>query len=160
MLPQFSTTLPATTIAYAAGLFDGEGHVTIGVSVDKRRGRNRPVYRLYLAISNTDRQVLEWLRDSFGCGVVARREANPTTGKVCCRWQLANRNATRLLVAMLPYLRIKRPQAELMIEFRGHFLPHGSHGVPLSYEAVALREDYRRRLRELNGWNWQKAKAG
>lgn len=161
MLPQFSTTLPATTIAYIAGLFDGEGHLTIGMSKDKRRPRKAPRHVLTLVVSNTDKAVIEWLRDTLGCGHVGiqqRPKANPND-KVCYRYILSSEKAGQLLSAMLPYLHIKRPQAELMIAFRREFLPNGS-STPLTDEMITRREEYRGKLRALNGWNWQKAKAG
>lgn len=151
--------IPETTIAYIAGLFDGEGHVTIGTHQDKRRPGNAPQHTLALVVTNTDRAVIEWLRDALGCGHVNTHHRAMRDVKTCYRFILSSDNAAQLLSAMLPYLHIKRRQAELMIAFRQEYTAYGHSGA-LSAEAIARREEYRGKLRALNGWNWQKAKAG
>src|SRR4051812_37412335 len=58
-------TQPATTLAYVAGLIDGEGSISIGVSRD-HPGRATPNYWLQVSVTNTDRTLIDWLLTSFG----------------------------------------------------------------------------------------------
>lgn len=60
-IPDF--TLTPTEAAYIAGFFDGEG--SVGISKISSRGirgkRVNPNYVLHVKISNSDKQVLEWI---------------------------------------------------------------------------------------------------
>ena len=105
-----------TNVAYAAGLLDGDGHLHV-----KRRHRlnNRRAYWICVSISNTHRPVLEWLRERFGGFIQAQQKKLGC--KQCYEWRAQSTTGIRFLEATLPFLIIKRRQAEVLIDF------HESH---------------------------------
>ena len=56
-------------LAWAAGFFDGEGHIGVHVG-DHSQGRPWKRIDLYLSISQVDRRVLDRFRDAVGVGSV------------------------------------------------------------------------------------------
>jgi len=102
------------TLAYFAGLFDGEG----SVSVAKRWiGRYRRGYGLVLTIriASTQHTILREAQQLFGGTVY--RYWRPSPWRPLYNWQLYGRRAQVVLSSLLPYLRLKRLQAELAMQF-------------------------------------------
>jgi hypothetical protein len=92
-------------LAYVAGFFDGEGMATIC--------RWNGLYRPYVRIYNNNRSVLEWIRRVLGGGKVKRRSNGP-------RYFMLDFNVgdmRRVLPRLLPFLRVKRGQVRLLLEF-------------------------------------------
>ena len=99
----------STDLAYLAGFIDGEG--SIGTT---RTGARRQVVGR-LTITNTDLAMLKMLQAKYGGSITRQpRSANPEW-KPYCAITWTNRGALRVLEAVLPYLIIKRRQAELCI---------------------------------------------
>lgn len=96
-------------LAYVAGLFDGEG----SIGVYEYEGRFRP----RCTVSNTDLGILTWLCGAWG-GRVYVPKKHPARQQ-CYAWILCGRNIAGLLNDIMPYLKIKRPQAVRMLEFFG-----------------------------------------
>jgi hypothetical protein len=91
-------------IAYVAGFFDGEGCIAARV--------NPAGYTsLQVSIGQSDLAQLEYVQGVIG-GTIT-----PIKGKE--HWHLGLRHAETVafLEAAMPYLRLKRPQAELALEF-------------------------------------------
>lgn len=65
----------------------------------------------------------QWLCDSFGGSILARKREAPR--RDITQWQIANQQATNFLQVILPYLRIKKPQAEIAIEFQSQRMKSG-----------------------------------
>ncbi len=93
--------------AYTAGLFDGEGSVSLLAN---------PTFWLRLDIANTDLNVLQWVQDNFG-GSIHKR--NPIEGsKQQYTWYASNKKiVASFLAAILPYSKIKREKLLLAQEF-------------------------------------------
>lgn len=123
---------------YLAGLLDGEGHITISrCKVVKRRVRvdgslyERPdtiQYQMNLGITNTDMRLMDWLQGRLGGKVyqLKRCHKNPKW-KHSCKWQYTKHSdGEKLLLAVLPYLVLKKEQAKVMLEFlrlEGQYVP-------------------------------------
>ncbi len=106
-------------LAWAAGLMDGEGTITIHPG----RGATRNLPRLIATLSMTNITPLHRLRELFGGSIT---EKKPTSsGKPYFRWDIADRKADRVVRAVYPYLRCpdKIFQAELAIEFQAQKWP-------------------------------------
>jgi len=100
-------------LAYLAGLFDGEGYVTIVLSKSERVHQ----YWLQIGIVNTNRAVLEHMEAVFGVGRLHARK--PTARSLeCWKWQATNRDAAHVLDLLRPYLRIKAEVAGIGSEFQ------------------------------------------
>ena len=89
-------------LIYIAGLFDGEGSVTLYEKRDKYRIKN---LRLEAQIANTHKETLEWIKDLFKLGSVYKgaRVRKQTYHYFVGDWQ-----AAVFLTAILPYLKIKK----------------------------------------------------
>jgi hypothetical protein len=99
-----------TYAAYAAGLFDGEGSITL------TRNHPRRWPSPQVAVASSDREVLEWLRRRFGGSIVAKRPSRPTHS-VSFDGKLADRNALRFLqiIHSYPVIRRKMVRVNLLL---------------------------------------------
>lgn len=100
-------------IAYAAGLFDGEGCVSTAFN----GGTPRHMPKLTVSIQMTDAGVVLWMSAMFGGRVSQRRKLAAKYRTQFC-WQLHSRQAGAFLEKVLPYLQVKRQQAERAIALR------------------------------------------
>ena len=128
---------------YLAGIIDGEGCI----SLDHRA---HPI----LIVGNTSEALILWLRDHVAQGSVQVRSShwNPKHKKQWA-WRLAGQKIGPLLIALLPYLVIKKAQAELVIAVCGTIQPYhsGRGSMPrLTSEVQRLRESHILQLRALN----------
>jgi len=107
--------MKAVDLAYIAGIIDGEGCIAI----DRFTNKELPdyCYRLKLRVTNTNRWLIEQLRFSFGGNIKIIKPRNDKA-KEAWEWYLAGESAVSCLKFVLPYLHIKKPQAELGIKFQ------------------------------------------
>ena len=104
-----------TDLAYAAGIMDGEG--SIGIYCNSSNPKS-PSHRMRVRVTNTDRWLVNWLKASFG-GTVGINKVRPGHNwKQMWYWTVSCHKAVGVLKDLLPYLHMKRPQAELAIEFQ------------------------------------------
>ncbi len=111
---------PVELLAYAAGVIDSDGSISIHLDTYAMRVRKLdtgPVYKERVSLSQIEPQAVDLLHESFGGSrfVTAPQRVN---SQPLHRWQLVDRMAATFLGAIAPYLRIKRRQAELCIELR------------------------------------------
>jgi hypothetical protein len=96
--------------AYAAGLFDGEGSLTLT--------RNHPARwpSPQVSVASNDHEVLDWLRARFG-GVITTKKPRQPTHAISFDWKLTDRRALAFLRSIRPYLQIHRKQrrADLLL---------------------------------------------
>ncbi len=153
--------LTETEKAYLAGLVDGEGCIHIG----KRASKNTPTpgYTLMLIISQSNGDFLKYWMDRVGLGSLHYQEG-PSRGsgikdkyRVNCRrayaWHIHSAGAGELIKEILPYLILKREQAELAIEFQATQNIHrksGRKGNRLPPEIIANRERLRLLVKNKN----------
>lgn len=126
-----------TDAAWLAGFVDGEGCLSV---CPPTRGRPRP--KPSLAVTNTDRPVLDRVARMFKVNIRARNTARlkPTWAAT---YDVVVQQSDVLTAAcrrLLPYLTVKRPAAELVLEYltRAESL------------TLAQRLEYVVRSRELN----------
>ena len=117
-------------LAYAAGIMDGEG----SISLVKTKQRNKPPkylnhgnlsnpnginirYVLSVNVGMVDRQVPEWLYEQFG-GHLYYRKGQKEGWSNQCIWQITSRLALSFLEQVFPYLKVKRVQAKIAIDFQ------------------------------------------
>ena len=104
-----------TDLAYVAGIIDGEGCIDI-------TARNRPGHRytdmaLRVTVVSTDLWLCQMLRFGFG-GNVNQRLVRETSRLPQWDWRIERGKARDFLTLILPYLHLKKPQAELGIQFQ------------------------------------------
>jgi hypothetical protein len=123
-----------TDLAYLAGLVDGEG--TIGIS---------PQQNVRVAIAMTEEFLPKWIHMSFG-GKIYLHKQRRVNWKRLTEWVVNGEEANIFLTAILPYLRIKKPQAEIALDFL-KIKPRNKHTSPMERE---LQEISRKKMAELN----------
>jgi hypothetical protein len=103
--------LNLTDAAYIAGLIDGEGTVTLS---RKHRNENR---QLAVSISNTERNLLEFVLSVVGAGKITSKKTVQTHHRPSFTYVIYNRQALSLLEQIQPHLRTyKKARAELILK--------------------------------------------
>lgn len=90
-----------TEAAYAAGILDGEGSISL-VRVHKTRSPSPQV-----SVSSTDRELLNWLQERFGGTIVRKRTYKPHHSP-SYDWKVTDRKALSVLACLRPFLVIRR----------------------------------------------------
>src|SRR3972149_616830 len=136
------------TWAYAAGRVGGEGGIGLSKSSANPQHRRNPRYEPEVTVVNTSLPMLTWLQDEFGGALKARKKQKPHP-KQAWAWKLGNHQAASFCNGVLPFLRVKREQALLIIEYMATARPpeHRGQGAELSTVEVAKREAIDRRGR-------------
>jgi intein/homing endonuclease len=141
-----SIAVDEKTLAYFAGLFDGEGCINVA-EVKPRPGRRSPSFQTVAQVSMTDRRSLDLLLDSFGGSI---RRTNKVGARPIWVWRVYHKAAKLFLEDILPYLVVKKLQAELLIELE--------NGVPgrgvqrsLSVDEIERRRKIKVKICALNG---------
>ena len=119
--------MPITTelLAYLAGFLDADGSISIVrySYFDKPLNRKRYSYRIKISIYNCKIEALEIYQNTFGTGKVRSSRTrkilkdNPRW-RPCYTWQIENNQAEKAITALLPFLRLKKPQALLALELQ------------------------------------------
>jgi len=105
--------------SYLAGLMDGEGHISL-LKNRKHLKSDGFALTLNIGITNTNLPLMKWLVSNFG-GVYYTRyssdNSNPRWSDRYDWFPKGRKNKEELLLGVLPYLIIKREQAEIALEF-------------------------------------------
>lgn len=106
-----------TVLAYIAGIVDGEGSICIYT----HKCRTSRAGQMKAVISNTNRELLEFVQLYFGGSISAVNSAvNKARGrKTCYQWVVASQKALHFLEPIEPFLRVKKLQAQIAIEYQG-----------------------------------------
>ena len=106
--------------AYIAGLVDGEGCITLRREVRKENHRGWRI-NPHVGIYNTNREVLEWAQQTLACGCLWKTTMSKKHAKAHYKQMYVlhfNAHDIRsLLPQLLPYLKIKKLPAELVLEY-------------------------------------------
>jgi hypothetical protein len=87
--------------AYAAGIVDGEG----SISITRNHSGRWPSPQV--SVASTDRELLDWLRERYG-GTITTKQPRKPQHSLSFDWKLTDRRALRFLQIVGPYLVIKR----------------------------------------------------
>ncbi len=129
---------------YIAGIIDGEG--CIGLSKYYRKsGRVR--YSPLVRIQMTDYETIRYFYDTFSGSYCYKRKA-PLNWKDQWQWAIDFRGGYEFIKCLLPYLRIKKRQAEMFIEYYDNAV--FVKGKKLSEREIESRENYYQALKKLN----------
>lgn len=142
-------------VAWAAGFFDGEGcvwgYATASPQQRKKKSDSRHVayrqYRFGITVAQVVPAPLHAMQTRWGGTVKGKVSKNPRHRDQFV-WTLQGKPAARFLEDVLPYLRVKRAEAEvaLPVMFRTH-----KHGVRFTPEEASAREEAAVSLRLLKG---------
>jgi len=104
-------------LAYTASAIDCEGCIRLSKEKD-RATKNGYCYRLIVEVDNTNEVLGKFLQDNFGGWIYPKPNKKKPNHKILYQWIIDRGNASTLLKAVLPYLLLKRHQAELAIAFQ------------------------------------------
>lgn len=109
-----------TDIAYLAGVIDSDGTIgikrsTYAMRVTKDSGQ--PTFSERICVKQVEPMAVDMLKRIFG-GYRFTAEGSSPRAKPLHGWQVTDRKAATCLELLLPYLRIKRRQAENCLALR------------------------------------------
>jgi len=103
-----------TDKAWTAGIIDGEGCI----GVYKNNKGFCKTFNCHLNVANTNVLMLNQLKEFWGGKIYPDRHRLKYGWKECWVWQLnKGKEISRFLKNILPYLVVKKEQAEMMLEF-------------------------------------------
>lgn len=123
-------------LAYAAGLVDGEGCLSIN--------RCNQQFQPRIAVSMTNPTGLELLVSLFGGNILEPK--HKVIRKQLYEWKLHNSKAINAILELIPYLKVKLPQAAVLL--KGEWFAF--KGKPLTDKEKQVRLEIYTRLKELN----------
>ena len=139
----------AVLFAYIAGLMDGEGTIRINRVTWSKHPNWNIRYSGAISIGMTDQKAIELFVELFGSKMRIERVPNR---KVIYRWGTSgNIVVPKILKQFLPYLRVKKKQAELVIKYCENCMRKGfqkSDGLPK--KELQWREALYNKVKNLN----------
>lgn len=113
------TILPLTDTegAYIAGIIDGEGNIALSKKSNGVGNKRGVAFRPYVNVANTNLELIEWLSKTTGLGSTVVIKRTHENRKTAYRWCLWSQQARQVIMAVFPYLIVKRRQAKLLLEF-------------------------------------------
>jgi hypothetical protein len=130
-----------TELAWAAGFFDGEGHIAI------HRTRDTSSFSLNLSMAQVDPSPILDFQEILGIGTIGPHRTKQPNHKDAVVWQSWGAKAGEVLVLLRPYLRHKATQADVAIAFQKNKVRH--RGVVATPEEYALGEWSAKELRRI-----------
>jgi hypothetical protein len=130
-------------LCYLAGLFDGEGCITISLAKGKKR--RQPMHLLVCALAMTDEAAVRAYHEKFGGqfdGPVKRPRRQPQW-----RWRVSANDALKFIKTLQPYLRVKAAQARVGVEFQ----EDKPRTLICTLNELNRREGLRQKIHSLNG---------
>ena len=121
-------------LAWMAGFMDGEGSI----------GAYTRYYNVYVSITNTERWMLELFKFAFG-GNVYDLLGGEVNWKARYEYKISGDKALVMLRALLPYLKLKKGQAELAVQYLEH-RKRGHKSRPVTEAEFILRKSYADRI--------------
>lgn len=99
-----ANTLSPLDAAYIAGFLDGEGSFLLYM--------RRDVAAVRITATNTNRAVIEWLKEVCGVGIIVKGKTLSDKHRLTWHWNCNSESAELVLRQIRPYLKIKTEQAD------------------------------------------------
>lgn len=132
---------------YCACAIDGEGCIQLGRAV---KVRGNPNYEAGVSVTNTSMDFLSWLKRKTGLGRIQPVGEAKKGHKQVFAWSLYVHEIKPFLLLIMDYLVIKRPQAELLVEYIDGTRENAGRWNPLTLDESITKDLIWRELRELN----------
>ena len=140
-------------LAYMAGLIDGEGSISIG----KARmwgAQKHDTYKLVLQVYMSTEEPLNTIAEWFGGKVEILKIQHGRWGQTRPgrQWRANGRKAIDVMELVRPYLILKRPQADLAIDY--FYYNEGTKGIGRTIptdDVYEMREYFWWQMHKLNG---------
>jgi len=105
-----------TDIAYIAGILDGEGYIGVKRGSVRKGCVNRS-YHARIQVRMVDESAIAFVAQTLG-GSYYKEKAHATNGRPLFCFQASDAAAETILRTVLPYLRVKRGAADIVLELR------------------------------------------
>ena len=133
-----------TSVAYIAGLFDGEGSISYKQYMRKRPHNKKayPTWSIRMEIAMTDKSVLIWINEVLGVGTVnPKRYKTPYTvgWKKQWRWRCQHRDAYFVARLLWPCAHVKLNKIQKIID-------HYSSKLEVMNGKVVSLDEYKRNM--------------
>lgn len=116
-----------TTLAYLAGLVDGEAYIGIKRSKAYRcQGRTTPSYHARIQVRMVHEGAIKTLAEAFGGWHYKEKRPIPNRRQLFC-YQASDLCAETILRALLPFLVVKKESAETVLALRDLQLESNRH---------------------------------
>ena len=122
--------------AYAAGFFDGEGHICISYTSGNPKSLKSkyPRYSMKVQVGQASRGPVEWLQRIFGGTAVKKKmyKSSYNDRYIYPRWDwtLSTNQAADFLRQIIPYLTLKKEEAEIALSFQNSMMITGRAKLP------------------------------
>ncbi len=100
--------------AYVAGLIESDGSITI---TQKRYGKEASNYFLRVTFSQKDGRMVDWLLGAIGGSAYLHYKTREKR-EAYHHWSIQHNQAKELLKKILPFLIMKKRQAEIGVQFQ------------------------------------------
>ncbi len=130
-------------LAYYAGLFDGEGCITLHPTQISSPNQ-RHTYFLSVHLTSVNEWVVQQLQFDFGGNIITYEGGGKRN--TAYRWVITRNKAGDFLTSVLPYLRLKKQRAEIGLQFHSH-KKRGGHKTQ---EYIDFEKDYKENFLVLN----------
>mgnify|MGYP001561094373 CR=1 FL=1 len=140
----------AVFLSYLAGIIDGEGTIRIGSSKPTNKINWNTIYYAAISVGMTNRKIIEMFVKKFGSKI--REEKCVANRKKMYRWGTSgNFVVPTILKQLLPYLVVKKEQAELVIKYCSKVKTTGfRRNKKLPINQLLWREDFYQKMKKLN----------
>lgn len=143
-------------LAYIAGILDGEGSIMIQKQASKsfmaqraKSGCFHPHYAPAVRIGMLDKEPLDLIVETTLIGYVYQEKLYHRK-RPMYRWMARSKNdISKFLTLVLPYLLVKKKQAELCLKFVNEWV--SCNGAKIMPEIQSQREEAWMKMRKLNG---------
>ena len=138
-------------LAYIAGIMDGEGSIMIMKQASETFMKNRKHAHFFpcVRVGMIDRRPLDFMVNTIQVGSVYEEKSyhhKRPMFRLCLR---KKEEVVYFLNTLLPYLIVKKAQAELAIKFMQECVH--KPGIPMTLEKNAIRQTYWQEMRTMNG---------
>lgn len=101
------------TLCYFAGILDGDGCIRIG---KYKNAKQELRYRSFIQVGMVNEDIMIWLKENIGGNYYT---CKPTKHfhKIHWEWQINMKEGEIVLKQCIPYMIVRRKQAELYLEF-------------------------------------------
>lgn len=106
-IPSFAPEITA----YFAGLFDGEGRITVSRNYSTRS------FALTVGLGSTDLSIPDMMHKMYGGWLTSARLSSKVSKKPSREWRATGQVAVEFIRQIFPHMRIKKRQAALAFKF-------------------------------------------
>lgn len=132
-----------TDCAYIAGIIDGEGWISIIHFLH----HNRQSWQMRVGVAVTSHKIIDKIVGIFGGYKHSRKRDG--TNFVIYDWFIYSEKAYEMLKKIKPYLKEKKAQADVAIQFYVHQRNYYKNCRELTPQELDIRAKYKERLKQL-----------